>query len=375
MEILFYTDTPNYGGAEKQMELLAKHLKPLGCRVSLACGTYSALGGKQDELKKVYEHVYTLPTIHKHDPRHYTTLQKLLKNGGFDLIHIHLWNPGSCRYAFWAAKKAGIPIVTTEHDPFELTGVKGTIKRKCLNKTDQIIAISLDNFGHLSELGEHTKNRLNMVHNGIELDRYLDSMDIVSLPARPAYNWPFERVQKGDLVVTCIAELHKRKGHKYLIEAFKKLQAEVPTLHLMLVGTGPDEAGLRAKYKDITNLHFLGWREDIPQILKASDIFVLPSLREAFGLVLLEAMVSGVACVATDNGGAKDIIENGKSGYLVPPANSDRLADAIRTLLRNPDQKRDIERAALERVKSEFTADVMAMKTLEVYKKAQIVTK
>lgn len=340
------------------MELLAKHLKSLGCRVSLACGAYSVLGGKKDELKKVYEHVYTLPTIHKHDPRHYLALKKLLKNGGFDLIHIHLWNPGSCRYAFFAAKSVGIPIVTTEHDPFELTGIKGIIKRKCLKKTDQIIAISMDNFRHLSELGEDVRNRLNLIHNGIELDRYLDNMDKASLP-----------VQKGDLVITCIAELHERKGHRYLIEAFKKLQAEMPTLHLMLVGTGPDEAELKYRYKDIPNLHFLGWRNDIPQILRASDIFVLPSLREAFGLVLLEAMASGVIVVATDNGGTVDIIEHGKTGYLVPPANSDRLADAIRTILRNPDQKRDIEQAALERVKSEFSAEEMARKTVEVYKK------
>jgi len=357
--ILFYTDTPNYGGAEKQMELLAKHLRPLGYSVSLACGAYSVLKRRKPELDKVYEHVYLLPTIHKHDPRHYTKLKKLLKIGGFDLIHIHLWNPGSCRYAFWAARHANVPIVTTEHDPFGLAGLKGKIKRMCLDRSDQMIAISMDNFRHLSEYGEDVKNRLNLIHNGIELDRYLDNEDKASLP-----------VKDGDIVITCAAELHERKGQKYLIEAFKKLRHEMPTLHLMLVGTGPNEKELKKKYGDVTNLHFLGWREDVPQILRASDVFVLPSLREAFGLVLLEAMASGVIVVATDNGGTTDIIEDGKSGYLVPPANSDRLADAIRTILRNPDQKRDIEKTALERVKTNFTAEVMAEKTAEVYSKA-----
>jgi len=358
IKVLFYTDTPNYGGAEKQMALLAKHLKPLGCAVSLACGAYSVLRGRADELANAYEDLYVMPTIHKHDPRHYLALKKLLKTGQFDLIHIHLWNPGSCRYAFWAAEKVGIPIVTTEHDPFELTGLKGLIKRQCLKKTNQIIAISMDNFRHLSEYGEDIKNRLNLINNGIELDRFLDNVDKASLP-----------VQKGDLVITCIAELHERKGIKYLIDAFRKLRVEMPSLHLMLVGKGPDEERLKTDYKDVTNLHFLGWREDVPQILRASDVFVLPSLREAFGLVLLEAMASSVAVIATDNGGTKDIIEDGKTGYLVPPANSDRLAEAIRTILRNPDQKRDMEKAALERVKSLFTADVMARKTLSVYQK------
>ncbi len=365
MNILFYTDTPNYGGAEKQMALLAKHLKMLGHRVSLACGAYSILKQRRLELDEIYENTYLLPTIHKHDPRHYSKLKQLLKREKFDLIHIHLWNPGSCRYAFWAADHTKIPVVTTEHDPFELTGLKHKIKRMCLDRSDQIIAISMDNFGQLSHYGEGVKKRLNLVHNGIELDKYLDNHDKVSIP-----------VQKGDLpagrpglVITCIAELHERKGQKYLIEAFKKLQTNMPTLHLVLVGTGPNEKELKNKYGDITNLHFLGWREDIPQILKASDIFVLPSLREAFGLVLLEAMASGVIVVATDNGGTTDIIDDGKSGYLVSPGNSDKLERIIRTILTNPDQKRDIEKAALERVKNHFTARVMAERTVEVYKK------
>ncbi len=356
--ILFYTDTPSYGGAEKQMELLAKHLRHFGYSVSLACGAYSVLKRRKAELEKAYEHTYLLPTIHKHDPRHYTKLKKLLKTGDFDLIHIHLWNPGSCRYAFWAAQHAKIPIVTTEHDPFELGGLKHKIKKMCLAKSDQMIAISLDNYRHLSEYGENVKNRLSLINNGIEVDRFLDNHDKASLP-----------VQKGDLVITCIAELHKRKGQKYLLQAFKKLQAEFPTLHLVLVGTGPTEKELKEKYGDIPNVHFLGWREDVPQILRASDIFVLPSLREAFGLVILEAMASGVIAVAADNGGAKDIIEHGKSGYLVPPANSERLIEVIRIILTNPDQKRDIEKSALERVKTHFTADVMAEKTAEVYGK------
>ena len=356
--ILFYTDTPNYGGAEKQMALLAKHLRPLGYSVSLACGAYSILKQRKSELIKVYEETYLLPTIHKHDPRHYTKLKQLLKSGKFDLIHIHLWNPGSCRYAFWAAEKAKVPIVTTEHDPFELSGLKGKIKRKCLAKTDQIIAISLDNYRHLSEYNEIDKNRLNLICNGIEIDKFVDNQERASLPAKD-----------GDIVITCIAELHPRKGHKYLLQAFERLRREMPTLHLVLVGIGPIEKELKEKYSNLPNVHFLGWREDIPQILKASDIFILPSLREAFGLVLIEAMASGVIAVATDNGGTKGIMEHGKSGYLVPPANSERLAEAIRTILMNPDQKRDIEKAALERVQTHFTADVMAEKTAGVYEK------
>lgn len=355
--ILFYTDTPNYGGAERQMELLAKHLKPLGFEVSLAYGMYSKLAEKKAEMEAAYAKTYLIPTLHKHDPRHYSYLKQLLREEKFDLLHIHLWNPGACRYAFWAGHHAKVPIVTTEHDPFELKGFKKWVKGLCLRKTDRIIAISSDNFRHLSELVDHADNRVFQIHNGIELGRFLDNQDRASLPTEPS-----------SIVIICNAELHPRKGHKYLIQAFLRLQKEIPVLHLMLVTPGPLEQELKEKYGANPHIHFLGWRNDIPQVLKASDLFVLPSLREAFGLALVEAMASGVPVIATNTSGPKDIIENGKSGLLVPPGDSESLLKAIKTLLDNPGQRKDLAKNALERVKTLFTAERMAERTAEIYR-------
>ncbi|MBU0727820.1 glycosyltransferase family 4 protein [Patescibacteria group bacterium] len=354
--ILFYTDTPNIGGAEKQMLLLAKYLNRKGYEVSLAYGAYSKIARMHDDFEKWCKEVYVLPTIHKHDPRHYSRLKQVLKSGNFDLIHIHLWNPGSCRYAFFAAHHLNIPIVTTEHDPFELTGIKRLIKKNCIQKTEQTIAISSPNFRLLDEYFNIPEKRLTVVHNGIEIDKFLDNNISAKLP-----------VQDGDIIVTCIAELHPRKGHKYLLEAFRKLEIEAPRLKLILVGTGPDEYELKEKYSDLPSVKFLGWRDDIEQILKASDIFILPSLNEAFGLVILEAMASGTVAIATNTGGTVDIIQNGKSGYLIPPASSGKIIETIFTILQNPDQKRDIEKAALRRVQEHFTAERMTEGIIEVY--------
>jgi len=354
--ILFYTDTPNYGGAERQMELLAKHLKPLGFEVSLAYGMYSKLDEKKEEMAAAYAKTYLLPVLHKHDPRHYHYVKQLFREEKFDLLHLHLWNPGACRYAFWAGHHAKVPIVTTEHDPFELKGLKRLIQRHCLSKTDRIIAISSDNFGQLSELVHPAVNHVFQIHNGIELGPFLDNHDKASL-----------QIETGAFVITCVAEMHPRKGHKHLIEAFQRLQKQTPMLHLVLVGTGPIEQELKERYGSNPNIHFLGWRKDIPQILRASDVFVLPSLREAFGLSIVEAMASGVPVVATDTGGARDIIENGKSGLLVPPGDSESLMGAIKTLIDNPGQRKDLAKNALERAKTYFTAERMAKETAELY--------
>lgn len=358
MKILFYTDTPNIGGAEKQMLLLAKHLNLNGLKVSLAYGAYSKIRGLHDEFAKWCESIYVLPTSHKHDPRHYSRLKKILKSGGFDLIHIHLWNPGSCRYAFFAASHFGIPIVVTEHDPFELSGLKKIIKQNCVKKTAQTITISSLNFRLLGEYYGVSEKRLNIVTNGIEVDMFLDNIEKAELP-----------VENGKIVITSIGELHHRKGHKYLLEAFRKLRIESPNVHLILVGTGPSEYKYKEEFSDLNNVTFLGWRDDIPQILKASDIFILPSLREAFGLVILEAMASGVVVIATNSGGATDIIKDGITGYIIPPSNSDRIVEAIFEIIRNPDKKRQMEIAAIDSVRKNFTAEIMAKKTIDVYNK------
>jgi glycosyltransferase involved in cell wall biosynthesis len=356
--VLFYTDTPNLGGAEKHMLLLAKYLSQKGVAVSLAYGRYSQLSKLHNEFAKYCKQVFVLNTFHKHDPRHYSELKKILTAHKFDLIHLHLWNPGSCRYAFLAASSANLPIVTTEHDPFELTGMKKVVKKFCLSKTSRTITVSRDNFRLLGEFYGVPEKRLELVHNGIEIDRFLDNHNKADLP-----------VQHGEPVITCIAELHHRKGHRYLFEAFRKLQSHIPKINLILVGMGPADRELRDQYSQIPNVHFLGWRADVPEILKASDVLVLPSLREAFGQVLLEAMASGVITVATNNGGTVDIIQDGVTGYLVPPANSEAIAERIALILKNPHQRIDIEKAALHSVKINFTAEKMAHKTLAVYEK------
>jgi len=357
-KILFYTDTPGIGGAEKQMLLLAKYLNKTGHHIDLAYGKYGKIKTMHNDFEKYCEKIHVLNVAHKHDPRHYFQLKKILKKGKYDLIHIHLWNPGSCRYAFFAANHAGIPIITTEHDPFELHGFKKKIKNICLRKTDQTIVISSGNYGLLVDHYKLPEKWLSLVHNGIEIDRFLDTKNKADLP-----------IKTGDIVITCIAEMHSRKGHKYLLDAFLKSQKQFPNLQLILVGTGPIENELKLKYNSHPHVHFLGWRNDIPEILKASDIFILPSLREAFGLVVLEAMISGAVTIATNNGGTVDIIEDGKSGYLIPPQSRERIINTIQTILQNPGQKEDIKKAATKRVKDYFTAEKMTEKTIETYSK------
>lgn len=365
-KVLFYTDTPNVGGAEKHMLLLAKYLQKQGVSVLLAYGRYSRLKTMRADFEAAGARVFELRTFHKHDPRHYFELRGLLEKERPDLLHIHLWNPGAGRYAFFAGERTRVPAIATEHDPFELHGVKRWIKKRCLRRTTHTIAVSDAGKRAMQVWYGLRDEAITTVHNGIEMERFVDSVSTVDLPLSP-----------DDRVITCVAELHERKGHRYLLEAFSALKKTYPLLQLWLVGEGPAKQQLLLLQRQlqqrepgiIGRVHFLGWRNDVPAILKRSEIFVLPSLSEAFGLAVIEAMASGVAVVGTASGGVPEIVENGVTGLLVPPADSRALATAIATLLDHPEKKREIEAAALQRVREQFTAEGMAEKTIAVYER------
>ncbi len=354
-KVLFYTDTPNIGGAEKHMLLLAKHLKKLKIDVFLAYGSYSKINQMKNEFDKICKKVFILKTKNKHDPRHYFQLNKLLKEEEFDLIHIHLWNPGAGRYAFFASSKNKVPIVSTEHDPFELTGIKKWIKQICLKKTKKMILISQANISLLENYYKVPRQKTRHIANGIELDEFTKKGEKAILP----------NVQKT--VISCIAELHPRKGHKMLFEAYRKLGERKEDISLILIGAGPSENELKKIAKPFKNISFLGWRNDIPAILKASDIFILPSPNEAFGQVIIEAMASDVPVIGINNGGPKEIVDDGKTGYLIKNKDSQEMALKITELMDNPEKRKAIIKQAKEKVTKMYSVERMAKETIFTY--------
>jgi len=146
----------------------------------------------------------------------------------------------------------------------------------------------------------------------------------------------------------------ERKGFKYLIQAMKILPKEI---ELSLIGDGPLEENLKSltkKLKVNSRVHFLGFvsEEKKFQYLASSDLYVLPSLHEGFGIVLQEAMQVGLPIVATNNGGQVDILENGKNALLISPKNSTKLARVILEIYQNKKTAKSFSKNNLSRSKS-----------------------
>jgi glycosyltransferase involved in cell wall biosynthesis len=140
-----------------------------------------------------------------------------------------------------------------------------------------------------------------------------------------------------DWVVLCVGRLDLVKGVNYLIEAAKIIIQKFGNAKFILVGDG----SLRKEYETLassfpSNIIFLGWREDIPQLMRMADIFVLPSLSEGIPSVIMEASASKLPIIATDVGGISQLISDGENGVLVKPKNVESLVEAIQTLIKEP---------------------------------------
>lgn len=179
----------------------------------------------------------------------------------------------------------------------------------------------------------------------------LEKMDIVNEGSR--------------MVIGTIAELHRNKGLSYLVEA----AARVKEALFIIIGSGEEKAALEEsikKHRLEDTVILAGYRDNASQFLSAFDIFILPSLKEGLPYAILEAGRNGTAVVASNIGGIPDVIQNGESGILIPPKNSEAIVSAIETL-REETIRNKMGAYLQQRVKTLFSLDQMVEKTVAVY--------
>jgi glycosyltransferase involved in cell wall biosynthesis len=278
-----------------------------------------------------------------------------------DIVHTHLLHADL--FGIPAARLARVPaVVSTKHndDPFR-HGVVGKVDWALSRMADRVIVIS----DHLRRFYRDVEGlpaeKLTRIHYGLEADGVPADGAAVRREFRLAPEAPLAGV---------VARLEEQKGHRYLLEAFVRVRAAVPGARLLIVGLGPLRPALERQAATLglaDAVIFTGFRDDVDRIMAALDLFVLPSLWEGFGLVLLEAMRAGKAIVATAVSAIPEIVADGHTGVLVPPSDADALAAAIVRLLRSPELRGMMGRAGRERLQAEFGVERMVEQTSEIY--------
>ena len=239
-----------------------------------------------------------------------------------DIVISHLWYSNTISRI--VSKVCGITThLVFEHNVYDLVKSKKMflIDRILQSFSTKIIAVSETVKESLLRNGIR-HDRILVVHNGVDTSRYLNIR---------SDNQNDKFLARDEFVYIFIGRLIKQKGIDVLLEAFRKINSGV----LLVVGDGADKEML-LRYRDRIGLqnrvHFLGIRQDVPNLLAIADCFVLPSRYEGLPIVLIEAMVSGKAIIISDFESGKELINNGENGLIVPRENSEILSLAMRKM-------------------------------------------
>lgn len=279
------------------------------------------------------------------------------------LVHMHLPNPGAAA-AFLMSGHPGRLIVTHHSD---------TLGRRLLRRlSDPFVNRVMERASAVVV----TSNRY--LENSEELEPFDEKCHVIPMGIDPArFEAPMheeaEAIQRafGKRLVLAVGRLVPYKGFEFLIRSMKDVDAR-----LLIIGTGPLHTKLQELIRTCEvseKVSLIGHVKDIAPYYKAASLFVLPSISraEAFGIVQLEAMASGLPVVNTDiDSGVPEVSVDGETGITVPPQNAGKLADAINLLLENPELKQKYGLAAVERVRREYSVQGMAERTLQIYEDA-----
>ena len=357
MKILFLANHLNVGGISSYLFTLAKGLKLKGHEVYLA----SSGGQLCDKFTKagVVHLDVPLNTKNEISPKillSFLKLKRQLKENKIDLIHSHSRTTqvlGALLSRSWST-----PHIFTCHGFF-----KPRLSRRIFPCWGQaVIAISQEVAEHLEKDFNLAPDKISVINNGIDLLSFGD----FSLRTKVRNS-----LGVGDYpLIGIIARLSDVKGHLYLLRALAKIIPSCPNVKLLIVGTGKMKVKLVAEAKFLginQNIIFQDEASNTQEILSALDVFVMPSLQEGLGLALMEAMAQGLAVVGSSVGGIKTLIQDSHNGYLVTPADTDSLSQAILKLLLNPALRQELGKNARQFILENFSQEKMVSQTEKIY--------
>ena len=252
-------------------------------------------------------------------------------------------------YGAWAARLAGIPHLITMHGGRYYAGHlrRRLALRLAVSLSGATVAVSTGLAAQLRcDLGLPSP-RVTVIPNGVR-------------PAAPAARPSLREalgLDGGDRLLVSVGNLYPVKGHRHLLDAMALLAARHPHLHLAVAGRGYLDRPLSEQARALglsSRVHLLGLCSDVPAVLAAADVFVLPSLSEGLPLALLEAMFAGRPIVASEVGDVGAALDHGRAGVLVRPGDAGTLAAAIEGLLADPARARVLGETAARRAAAEY---------------------
>jgi len=361
-----------FGGAEQHIIQLLSLMPREGVRGKVVC-FYEA--GLSQALRERGIEVEVL-RYGRFDWRLLSGLKEVFRRDQPDIIHTH--GVKANFFARLAAREMEhIPLVTTVHSMLRFdyeNRLAYTFTRMMENSTRRYNShfIAVSNALRRSLIEEGVPMELvTAVHHGIDVEAFTPAAteDHAARRAelRAAWGLPTDAY-----VIGVVGRLVRIKGVDYVIRALPRIVRANPRAHLIIIGSGPEQAGLKQLAAQLglsRHVVFAGFRQDIADCMRAIDCFVSASMSEGLGLNVLEAMASGLPVVVTGVGGILDFTEHEVNGLVIEPRSSDQLADALIRLMGDPELAARLGRTAREHVERHFSLAGMGRRTVSVYRK------
>ena len=368
--ILFVTTTTHVGGAEKILAAIAEHLRRKG--VIVAVCSLKPKGPYGFQLESLSIPVYSFEMSGNSGLSGFLSyvccMPKLIRQIRIfrpQVLHAFLFRANLL--ARIAARLCRVPVnissirIIENERPFYFL-----LDRLTSSLVTQHLAVSEQVKEVTCERSKIKTEKIRVIPNGIDIS----TCQSTHHSKLGDYLTSHLGITPDSLVCGTVARLHRQKGIRNLIEAFALLRTEFPRLKLLIVGEGPERAGLEKQVAELgvsRDVFFAGEINPPTECLKLMNVFILPSLYEGFPNVLLEAMAAQVPVVASNVGGVNELVSQNENGLLFPPGDSRSLADAVRWLLLHPEKAKEMVASAHDRVQKEFSLEGMLKEYDDVY--------
>jgi glycosyltransferase involved in cell wall biosynthesis len=350
MVVLHTEASLGFGGQEIRILTETRWLAEHGSRALIACQPGSRL---RIEAGLAGLEAIAVPMRHALDLPALLRLRRVMRGRRVDLVHTHSsvdsWLGGL------AAKSLGLPVVRSRH-------VTIAVRRPLVYRLADRVIASGQRAGEMLTRAGVAPSKVVSIAPGVDTARFHPDVSGKAVRDELGLHGP---------LVGLVANVRGSKGHRYFLEAAREILGPAPDTRFLIAGDGVGFDDVRRRVRELgleREVSMLGFRRDIPALVAALDVLVLPSIKsEGTSQSILQALAVGTPVVATTVGGSPELIRNGETGRLVPPADAPALAAAILALLRDPDAARAMGRAGQALVQREHSLDTVMQRTTALY--------
>lgn len=359
MNVLHLSTPTGWRGGEQQVAYLAKALQDLGVNNFILCPSGSMLmermkSGSIKMLQYRSAGLFRLSLAYR--------LRKACSENHISLIHAHDSHAHTATVLSAAFFGNTTPVVVSRRVDFRVSSTPFSRWKYNHSSVKRIICVS-QAILELTAPSLSDPSRLRVVHSGIDLSRY--EGEIKGPTVKNEFGIGQHCILAGNL-----SALADHKDYPTWLKAAHILAGRHPQLYFIIAGKGPEEEAIRSFISQNNldeRIRLIGFRNDIPSVMRSLDIFLMSSKTEGLGTILIEAMAAGVPVVATGAGGIPELVEDGVTGLMAAPGDSEGLANAVSRLIEDPALRGKIKNNAIRKA-GEFSFRKTAEATLDIYR-------